>query len=128
MQALKKLYDEASTKLKQPVAKPKEGEVKVDEKLRAAFIGLLAELADAEDSVVYVLFSNDTKLEKPKGADDLKSYWEVEDETVMAARKPGATRSLILVRRFRLALTARGARSASIRCAKPSGLCSAQTC
>lgn len=89
VQALKKLYDEASTKLKQPAAKPKEGEVKVDEKLRAAFIGLLAELADAEDSVVYVLFSNDAKLDKPKGGDDLKSYWEVEDDTVMAAKKAG---------------------------------------
>ncbi len=89
VQALKKLYDEASTKLKQPAAKPKEGEVKVDEKLRAAFIGLLAELADAEDSVVYVLFSNDAKLDKLKGGDDLKSYWEVEDDTVMAAKKAG---------------------------------------
>jgi hypothetical protein len=89
VQALKKLYDAAATKLKQPAAKPKEGEVKVDEKLRAAFIKLLGELADSEDSVVYVEFTNATKLDKPKGADDLKSYWEVEDDTVKAAKAAG---------------------------------------
>ncbi|CAG0931843.1 hypothetical protein PLCT1_01909 [Planctomycetaceae bacterium] len=87
--ALKTMYEAAAAKLKQPAAKPKEGEVKVDEKLRTAFIALLAELADAEDSIVYVEFTNATKLDKPKVADDLKSYWEVEDDTVKAAKKAG---------------------------------------
>lgn len=87
--ALGTMYEAAATKLRQPAAKPKEGEVKVDEKLRTAFIALLKELADAEDSVVYVEFTNATKLDKPKGADDLKSYWEVDDDTVKAAKKAG---------------------------------------
>ncbi len=87
--ALGTMYEAAAAKLKQTAAKPKAGDVKVDEKLRTAFIALLKELADSEDSVVYVEFTNATKLEKPKVADDLKSYWEVEDDTVKAAKKAG---------------------------------------
>jgi len=96
VQALKKLYDEATTKLKQPAAKPKEGEVKVDEKLRAAFVGLLAELVDSEDSLVYVEFSNSTKLERPKNAVDLGDLKIIDPGEAFSPRFDGARRKVCL--------------------------------